>query len=37
MMRPHSPCPLPGSLQAMQTISRMTEPTSRMAMPVMNP
>ena len=28
--------PLPGSLQVMQRISRMTEPTSRMERPVMN-
>lgn len=30
------PQPLPASLQVMQTISRMAEPTSRTEMPVMN-
>ena len=37
MTHPPSPSPVQGSLQVMQMISRMTEPTSRMEMPVMNP
>lgn len=33
----HSVCPLPDSLQVMQRISRMMQPTIRMEMPVMKP
>lgn len=34
---PHRACPLPDSLQVMQRISKMTEPTRRTEMIVMNP